>query len=160
MMPASSFVPGGVSPWMFPVWGMHWDEQITSPVSTLVLFRSLFPPYVSVGCLPPSFQGQHSDLQGLSNPKLLTIRTPGVKLCWLPECTKFIPSCFPSQLLSGFVFPMHSLMLVCPSPFYMTVSPSPPQWPRSISLPNHISALLTFFSVVSSLPLVVEFVLP
>lgn len=54
----------------------------------------------------------------------------------------------------AFPYALHSLF-----PFSMTMVPSLPQHLRSISPPNHISALPTFREVDSSLPLCVQFVL-
>lgn len=88
------------------------------------------------------------------------LKTPGFKPCWLEEFMKFGPFCFPGQLLCGFVFPVHSLVLFVSHPFSATTVLSPPQLPWFVSLPKCVSAFTTFFDVTSFLPLVVEYVLP
>lgn len=42
-------------------------------------------------------------------------------------------------------------VLVCFLPFSKTIAHSPPQWPWSVSLPNHIFILPNFFNMASSL---------
>lgn len=125
-----------------------------------MLFISLFPCCVSAGCLPalspraaPASSGLYlNQAHWVLKLQALTLLVAGL--------TKFSPSCFPSlfQLCSFF----HMCSPVCSRllPFSMTIAPSPLQWPPSISLPNFISTLSNFFDVVSSLPVVLEFVLP
>lgn len=52
MVPASSFVPGGVSLWMVPLWDALRDEQIISPLCAPAFFTLLFLHCMSAGCLP------------------------------------------------------------------------------------------------------------
>lgn len=74
------------------------------------------------------------------------------------KSTKISSSCFSSQWLWG-SFLGHISVHPTLSGLSAIRARSPPQYPQSMSPPSHISALPTFLSVASSLPLVMEFVL-
>ena len=122
--------------------------------------RALFPCFMFPGYLPfiPSKSSPNA-LWSLPGLNTLTFKTPGVKPHWLQKY-KIQPLLLFEPIVMGIHFP-HTLpwMLVCLLPLSVFMTLTPPLWPWSISLPNYISAFSTFFSVVSSLPLVVEFVL-
>ena len=128
------------------------------------LFRWLFSHCVFAGHLP-CFLSQSSSIafQVLSQPHILTFKTLGFKPCLLQELNKIWPVSLSKPIAIGIQF-LHVLshMLVCLLPFSMTMAPSPPQWTQSVSLPNYVFALPTFFvqcGLFSSLPLVVVFFL-
>ena len=92
-----------------PLWGTPRDEQISSYCVSQALFRPLFPHCMSTGCLPCLLSKSSSNvLQALPELSTLTFKTPGFKPHWLQGLTKIRPSHLPSQLLWGFVFPVHS----------------------------------------------------
>lgn len=122
------------------------------PQAHFRFFRSLFPCCPSPGYLPVSSPAVGQCLPGSSpaQPSPLTLKTPGFNPGWLQELKKFSPCHFPRQWLWGNVlvhFPVCSPL----SPFFATRAPSPPQLLQSISPPDHVSTLPTFFSVASSL---------
>ena len=102
---ASSFDSGGGSLWMLSLrCALRWVNNLPTVCpghSSGCCFHTVCPWVV---CLLP-LQEVHSALRALSQPSLLTFKTPGFKPCWL----KFSPSCFISQLLWGLVFPVCSL---------------------------------------------------
>ena len=119
------------------------------------LFRLLFPPLcLCVVSLPPLQE------QALSQSYPLSFKTPGYKPCWFQELTKFRPSHVPSKLMWEFVSPC-TLLCVSLSLGLVCDCSSLPITAALICFSPKLRLLLTtFFIVASSLPLVVEFLLP
>ena len=119
-----------------------------------VLFRSLFPRCMFVGHFVCLLSKNSPIVPGFPQAKPTEFKNPGFKLHWLQELMKFGSSHFPSRFIWDSSFPV-----------------SPPLC-TSLSLAllydcsDHIhfcpkSCLSTsYFNVASSLPLVVQFVLP
>lgn len=108
----------------------------------------------------PFYQKQHNSLRVLSQPTPLTFKIPGFKPFWLRKIMKIHPLLFSKPIADGVCFPMLPYVLVCLSPFSVTLASFQLQQPQSFSPLNHISSLPTLFYVSFPLPLVVELVLP
>lgn len=139
---------------MLPLWDMLQVGQINSPLGALWVSVSTLCVCGLSACLlfespamPP--RSKQADLYN-----------SGFKPYWLAEVIKFGLSCFPSHLLWGFISlrALHASLLIltlfCNCGSLSTVAV------MTFSLPNCMSALPTLFHVASSVPLVVEFVLP
>lgn len=100
--------------------GTHWNEWITSPLCAQVLFRLLFPCYMSAGCLPCLFsKNSPNALWALPEPSLVTFRIAslspaGCKISWNLACFVF-------QAILIHVLPS---VLVGLSPFFVTEPPA------------------------------------
>lgn len=107
-----------------------------------------------------SLQEQHNVLEALSQWSCWPLKSQALGL-FAAKTHETRPFPLSKPFATGIHFPsVLPCVLVCLSPCSATVAPSPLRWPRSVSLPNCVSTLSTFFSVASSLGLVVEFVLP
>lgn len=127
----------------------------------------LFPRHFSdhsfhcmfIDCLPPFSLRQVSLGSILARPTDLSnynLYTPLVA-----RSHEIWPFMLSKPMAVGVCFPpVLPCMLICLWPFSVTLALSLSQQPwQSVFLPNCISILPAFFSVASSLPLVVEFVL-
>ena len=163
MMLASSFFPRDESSWMLPFMDVLQEEKNNLP--------SVWPRNSSDCCFHTIWLGFFACL--LYRSSIVSTGLCPHQACWPLKLYTLSPSgCKKWQNLAPLIFHSNGLgkmfslyVLLCAPP-----SLSPPSlWPwlsphkcqpRSISLPDHISTLPTFFDVTSSLPLVVEFVLP
>lgn len=143
--------------------GTH-SEMSTEPPHCVPqgLFRSLFHSCcVSEDDLPFLLSKSNRDsFHAVSQSTPLTFRTPDFKSCWLQELMRFGLSYFPSQLLWGFVVPVHSPVcqsVSCRSLQPQLLLPAPVARIHFSSKPHLCTP--TFLSVAFSLALVVEFVL-
>ena len=81
--------------WMLPLWDTLWDEQITSPLCALGASQIALSMLCVCGLFAlPSLQEQYDALRALSQPSVLTFKTPSFKPCLLQELTKFSPLAF------------------------------------------------------------------
>lgn len=127
-------------------------------------FISLFQYHKSTSYFAlPFLQEQTQCPLSFRRTKPLIFKTPGFKPCWLQKLLEFGPSYFPSQFLWEFLFSLWATLCVSlsfklfSSCWTAELPPSPQKWPWFILLPNHVSALSSFFYVASSLLLIVEF---
>lgn len=107
---ASFFVPGEVSPSLKAASQGSTRRRVNNlppvcPRHSSDAVSMLSAPQVV--CLL-SLQEQCSTLQALSQPSLLTSKTPGFKPCLLLKVMKFSPCHFPSQWLWGNILLVHS----------------------------------------------------
>ena len=135
------------------------EEQQMSPLCTLgtlqIPFSMLYVHGMFVCLFPMS---SPNVLWALPEPRTMTFQTLGLKPHWLQELMKFRPSHFPNQLLWGFVSAMHSSSVSLPVALLYDCSFLLTAGAVFHFSPKPCLHTSTFFSVASSLPLVVEIV--
>ena len=152
MVPASSFVPREASHWRFASQGRALRRENNLPTVcsshfSAPCFHAVCPHVV---CLS-SLQEKHSAHQVLSQTSLLTFTIHDFKHPLLARTQEIQALLFSKPVTlekrSPFVFPVHSSVYL-PTPFSMTMAPSPLQQLQSISPLIHIFILPAFSDVV------------
>lgn len=158
MATASFLFAGRAWLWTLPLW----DEQLTSLGCAPGFLQIVVSGCMAGGCLFCLLsKSWSSTFWGLPEPNLLFFKTSCFKPYSLEKLKKFDPVCFLSKLLWKFVFP-HVLLclLVHLSLFSVTMAPSPLQQTWPFSLLYHAFTPPTTFSMASTLPFIVESVMP
>lgn len=162
----TAFVPGAISLLSLSLWATLWDEQITLPpvcpqfqtaglccTCMGCLFCCLFKGGVSLTSWPQGFP--RAKLADFENSRSLS---PAVFQNSQNLVLLFFKGKYDEDLSSMFVSIQVWKPVFCSSPCCRL----PPNWgrPWSTLLPDSIFTLPTFFDTASSLPLVVESILP